>query len=335
MESVVLAGDEAAIDQLIAEEPGNVAALIRKADIRAGAGDERVATAFYKAALKAAAQGNVPSSLSGDLERAQAACQRATNRFVDYLEERLANAGFAPGKRPPRFQESIDILMGRRRPEMGIQRPLTYFYPGLPQRRYYERHEFDWVPALEQQAEVIRKEITALAANDGRFQPYIYSDPSKPPRADLGMADNPDWSALMLWESGSPVAQNLEQFPSTWAALEQLDLVYMPGRAPSVMFSKLKAGARIPPHTGLFNVRLVCHLALVIPDGCMFTVGGENRQWHEGQLLMFDDSIVHEAVNGSSQDRIVLIFEMWRPELSIEERQVITTIFDAISSYSS
>ena len=329
----MLAGDEAAVDQLIAREPGNIAALIRKADIRARAGDERVATAFYKAALRAASQG-YPGSLRADLSRAEAACQRATNRFVDYLESRLESAGFGPNRRPPRFQESIDILMGRRAAHMTLQQPRTYYYPGLPQRRYYEREEFAWTPELEAQTDAIRAEMLALVDDETRFKPYLYSDPSKPPRPDQGMIDNPDWSTMMLWEDGAPVARNAEHCPRTMQAMDKLDLVNMPKRAPCVMFSKLKAGAHIPPHTGLLNVRLVCHLALVIPEGCRFRVGGEDRQWHEGQLLIFDDSVEHEAISKATQDRVVLIFEIWRPELTSDERLAVTTIFDAIASYS-
>lgn len=328
----MLAGDEAAVDQLIAREPGNVSALIRKADIRTSAGDERVAAAFYRAALKAAAEGLGTGSAS-ELARAEAACQRATQRFVDYLEDRLASAGFGPGHRPPRFQESIDILMGRRTVEMTLQRPLTYYYPGLPQRRYYERHEFPWAAELEQQTGAIRDELIGLMADESRFRPYLYSDPSKPPRRDQGMIDNPDWSTIMLWVDGERVLENVGHCPRTVAAIEQLDLVTMNKRAPCVMFSRLKARSRIPPHTGLMNVRLICHLALIIPEGCMFRVGGEDRQWHEGELLVFDDSVLHEAVNDGPKDRVVLIFEIWRPELGTEERKAVATIFDAISSY--
>ena len=65
----------------------------------------------------------------------------------------------------------------------------------------------------------------------------------------------------------------------------------------------------------------------------MFRVGGQDRQWHEGTLLTFDDSILHEAVNRGTQDRVVLIFEIWRPELSEEERAAVTALFDAVDSY--
>ena len=36
---------------------------------------------------------------------------------------------------------------------------------------------------------------------------------------------------------------------------------------------------------------------------------------------MFDDTIEHEAWNNSDRTRVILLFEVWRPELSDEERK--------------
>jgi aspartyl/asparaginyl beta-hydroxylase (cupin superfamily) len=66
-------------------------------------------------------------------------------------------------------------------------------------------------------------------------------------------------------------------------ALERLDLPRITKRAPSILFSRLAGGARIPPHHGVMNARLICHLPLIVPPGCGFRVGGETRQWHEGK----------------------------------------------------
>lgn len=327
----MLADDEAAVDQLIAREPGNVAALIHKADLRASAGDEKGANTFYRAALKAAARGPVSSAVKSELARAQAACQRSSKRLEEHIEETLTRAGFGPSQRPQRFQESIEILMGRRSAVMALQQPRSYFYPGLPQRRFYERHEFSWAADLEQMTDTIRREVLPLVEDESRFAPYLYSDPSRPPKH--GLVDNPDWSSLPLWENGAPVAKNVEQCPRTVAAIEKTDLLRIPKRAPHVMFSKLAAGAHIEAHTGLLNIRLVCHLPLIVPEGCVFRVGGEARHWHEGELLTFDDSVIHEALNNGDSDRVVLIFEIWRPELNADERGAVTALFDAVDSY--
>jgi aspartyl/asparaginyl beta-hydroxylase (cupin superfamily) len=95
----------------------------------------------------------------------------------------------------------------------------------------------------------------------------------------------------------------------------------------------MTAGARIPPHHGFVNTRLICHLPLVVPEGCELRVGGEMRAWREGEALIFDDTIEHEAWNRSAETRVVLLFDIWRPELSEEERGLVTAMFNAVDSY--
>jgi aspartyl/asparaginyl beta-hydroxylase (cupin superfamily) len=83
----------------------------------------------------------------------------------------------------------------------------------------------------------------------------------------------------------------------------------------------------------MINARLICHLPLIVPPGCGFRVGNEVRAWEPGKLLIFDDTIEHEAWNDSGEDRILLIFDVWRPELTLEERRAVTAVFEAIDSY--
>lgn len=327
----MLVDNEAAIDQLLAKEPRNVSALIRKADFRAEAGEDKTANAFYRSALKVVASGAPSNASQNELARAQQAIMNLQRRFEDYLQDSLAQAGFGEGKRPPRFAEAIDILLGRRQAVSQLQNPRALFYPGLPQRRYYERNEFPWAVALEAETDAIREELLPLMGQDTGFKPYIYSDPSRPPKH--GLVDNPDWSSLNLWEGSKPIPENIAKCPHTAEVIQKVDLLRLEKRAPQVMFSKLAGGADIEPHVGLLNIRLVCHLPIIVPDGCVFRVGGEDRQWHEGELLTFDDSILHEASNKGDRDRVVLIFEIWRPELDEDEREAITALFSAVDNY--
>ena len=96
------------------------------------------------------------------------------------------------------------------------------------------------------------------------------------------------------------------------------------------MFSLLKARASIPPHHGMINTRLICHLPLVVPGGGALRVGNERRGWEVGKLLLFDDTIEHEATNDADADRIVLIFDVWRPELTAAERAAVVALFATI-----
>jgi aspartyl/asparaginyl beta-hydroxylase (cupin superfamily) len=95
------------------------------------------------------------------------------------------------------------------------------------------------------------------------------------------------------------------------------------------MFSLLAPGTSIPPHVGVNNARLVCHLPLVVPEGCWFRVGAETRCWKRGEALVFDDTIEHEAVNPTDQLRVMLIFDIWHPDIAPIERQAITALIEA------
>lgn len=328
-----MTSSEAEIDRLLSSDPRNIAALVAKGDHRNAAGEERNAVAFYKAALRAASArgGPLPMSLKQPIERAQAAIAAAEGRFERHLLDSLSQAGFPEGKRPPRFQKSLDLLTGRQHAELELQRPTTYYYPDLPQRRYYEREELPWAAALEAQTGTIQEELTAwLARGEDGFSPYMLSNPDRPRSEYHGLVDNPAWSTLYIWEKGRPVAGLADHFPRTLAAVQQAPLPHITVRAPSVLFSRLQPGARIPPHHGMLNARLICHLPLVVPPGCGFRVGGETREWEEGKLLVFDDTVEHEAWNGGTSDRILLIFDVWRPELDQDEQRAVTALFEAL-----
>src|SRR3546814_12126305 len=90
----------------------------------------------------------------------------------------------------------------------------------------------------------------------------------------------------------------------------------IPRRAPSVMFSLLRAGSRIPPHTGMINTRFICHLPLIVPGNGALRVGNSQRAWDYGKVMLFDDTVEPEAWNNSAEDRLVLIFELLRPAIS-------------------
>jgi hypothetical protein len=323
---------ESEIDALLEQEPRNIEALVAKGEHRSAAGDERAAAAFYKAALSAAqSAGQLPMSLKPAIDRALAGLAQAEQGFLQQLERSLADAGFPEGKRPPRFQRAIDLMLGRAEESLQLQQPASFYYPGLPQRRYFEASEFSWASAMEAATAAIREEILAeISRSGGRFSPYMVSNPDRPRSNYHGLIDNPEWSTLELWDKGRAVPGLTERFPSTMAAVESTDLPRITVRAPNILFSKLAPGARIPPHHGMINTRLVCHLPLVVPPGCGFRVGGETRQWEEGKLLIFDDSIEHEAWNDGNSDRIILIFDAWRPELEDVERRAIVAMFKAI-----
>lgn len=312
-------GEEAAVDVLIAREPRVIRGHIMKGDCRAQAGDEETALRFYKSALLIADGQPVAGELAPELRRVEAAVARMEAQLALAREAALAAHGLPPERRSPRFQQSLDIMAGRKR--IYVQEPTAYYFPGLPQIQFFDRAEFDWVPAIEAEAGAIREEIERLLAGGTRgFRPYIQAEADRPRIDDNELLGSADWSALFLCENGRRSDEMIARCPRTWAAVQAAPLPHIP-HSPTVMFSLLRAGARIAPHTGMLNTRLTCHLPLIVPPDCGFRVGNEVRQWEEGKLLIFDDTIEHEAWNESRQDRVVLIFDIWRPELSAQERR--------------
>jgi aspartyl/asparaginyl beta-hydroxylase (cupin superfamily) len=324
--------EEQAFDRLLAIEPGSLRGLIGKGDCRTGAGDDRAATSFHKAAIRAAASaGELPADLGSEIDRIRENSERAERVYREHLLASLERNGVGEGERSSRFQQSLDIMFGEK--PIYLQEPTGYYFPGLPQIQFYEREQFPWLAAIEAESDAIRGEIEALLGDEDSFRPYLVSGTDRPQSNVHGLLDNPDWSTLYLWEDGAPVEANAARCPRTMAALSDVPLPHITTRAPAIFFSRLSPGARIPPHHGMLNARLICHLPLIVPRGCGFRVGNETRAWEVGKALIFDDTIEHEAWNDSEQDRIVLIFDIWRPELSEAERRAVTAMFEAVDSY--
>jgi aspartyl/asparaginyl beta-hydroxylase (cupin superfamily) len=320
----------AAAEQVLALQPGNLRALIVKADQLSALGDSRSAASFYRAAVGAApAPQEMPADLRDDVARASALCARYAEAFETDLRERLGSKGLdEPGSR---FSESLEILSGRR--QIYFQEPRHYFYPGLPQLQFYPRKLLPWLDALEAATADIKAELVELMREDAAFQPYLQRNARLPHTEAHGLFENPAWSAFYLWKHGELVAENAARCPRTVAALREVPLADVKGRSPSVIFSLLLPGAHIPPHTGEVNTRLVCHLPLVVPDKCHLRVGNETRPVAEGSAWAFDDTIEHEAWNGSDRTRVILLFEVWKPELSERERAQVRGLFESIDAY--
>ncbi|HYE48103.1 MAG TPA: aspartyl/asparaginyl beta-hydroxylase domain-containing protein [Azospirillaceae bacterium] len=322
----------AALDRVLEIDPRNLRALALKGDHFAEAGDGRAAAAFYGAAVRLAPPADrLPPDLQAELRRAEAMAARYAADFEGYLRGQMQARGFAPGRSSGRFERGLDILFGRR--QVYHQEPQVFLFPELPQIQFYEREAFPWLDALEAATAEIRAELLAVLEEDGAFSPYVEGAPDRPQVDAYGLRGNPDWSAFFLVRDGTEVAANAARCPRTMEALRDVPLSRIRGRTPSILFSQLRPGARIPPHTGFLNTRLICHLPLIVPEGCGFRVGNDTRFWQEGRAWVFDDTIQHEAWNGSDRTRVILLFDIWRPELTEEEQRLVAGMLEAIDDY--
>jgi aspartyl/asparaginyl beta-hydroxylase (cupin superfamily) len=129
------------------------------------------------------------------------------------------------------------------------------------------------------------------------------------------------------------VEENAGRCPLIMRLLELPPIPRIKRRSPMALISILRPGTHIPPHTGMLNTRLICHIPLVVPPGCRLRVGAETRDVVEGKAMIFDDSIEHEAWNDGDAVRAVLLFEIWRPEISEDEKVALTAMFEAVTGY--
>ena len=322
---------DAAVARALAIDPRNVQALLLRGDRLVATGDLRAAAAFYGVAIRIGQQAqNVPPTLAVELKRASEVRDRINAEVVREVDAKLAAAGYLPGRSSARFAQSLELLNGRRR--IYHQQPRAYYFPELPQVQFYPREQFPWLEDLEAATEDICAELAAVMQGGEGFEPYLQSSPAVPATGDTRLLDSLDWGAFFLYRNGELIERNAARCPRTMRAIERLPLPRVRGRDPMALFSVLRPGARIPPHTGYLNTRLICHLPLVVPPGCHFRVGNEQRQWKKGEAWVFDDSIEHEAWNSSTETRVILLVDIWRPELSAEERGLVAALLEAMDS---
>lgn len=157
--------------------------------------------------------------------------------------------------------------------------------------------EFAFVPVLESQWEAISSECRALR-NDA-FDPWVQ-----------GQMHGGGWAVFGLYALGQKIPGAGDACPATVEALAQIPGLSMAG------FSRLAPHAHVKPHVGWAKSVYRLHLGLVVPPGCHLRVADETRAWKEGECLIFDDTVEHEAWNDSEKPRTVLLLDFLRPGLS-------------------
>ena len=324
-------GEEQALQKLLAIDKRHLAALLLMAELKARTGDDRAANSFYRAALNMVGVGAaVSQDLRPKLKQAEEFLAGAHGRFEAFLLRKLEDSGLAGPDTPIAVRKAIDLLMGRR--EIFYQKPSLFYYPGMPQREFYERSEFPWLAEMEAAIPAMQEELHGVIARTREFQPYVQGHPNRP-RPNNPLLDDPSWGAHYFWKDGVEVTENSVHCPKTMAALAAAPIPVIQERSPMALYSVLEPDTHIAPHYGMLNTRLICHIPLILPPDCALRVGAETRPWQDGQALVFDDSFEHEAWNRSDRRRVILLFEIWRPEISETERGALTTIFEAINDY--
>jgi len=314
-----------AVHRALTVSPLDFTMLLMKASLMQRLGDPEAGQAWGHA-LAQKPDGELPPQLAAVIaegERQHAAwigSREARLRAATATVEQSADEG--ERKRIERFR---DNALGRTR--VFHSTPTHFQFPELVEREFHPRRLFPWIEEVEAATESIAEELKAvMAAERAELVPYIQYDEHLPLAQWKQLNRNPDWTAIHLWRNGELVEANARHCPRTLELLKQLPQPNVRGSGPNAMFSLLAPGTAIPAHVGVSNARLVCHLPLIVPEGCWFRVGAETRHWKRGEAFVFDDTIEHEAMNPSSELRVVFIFDVWHPDLTNVERDAVAAL---------
>ena len=316
------------VHRALSLRPLDFTALLLRAALLGQLG-EPDATEAWSNALAQRPEGELAPELRHVVAQAEARVEKWTAereaRMAAAMHGAEAAADPEQRQRIQRFRTNV-----LRRTRHYHSEPTHFHFPGLAEREFFPRRLFPWLEALEQETDAMAAEMQAVvAAERAELVPYVQYAEHLPLDQWRELNNNRDWTAIHLLRNGETVEGNAELCPRTMAVLAQCDQPRIRGGSPNAMFSLLAPGTAIPPHVGVNNARLVCHLPLVIPEGCWFRVGAEKRFWKRGEAFVFDDTIEHEALNPSDQLRVVFIFDVWHPELSDTEREAVMALIEA------
>ena len=311
-----------ALEQALRIEPRYFQALLMKATLIEREGRAREAALAFGIALTQAPPDERldPTTLSA-VQRGRALNRRYLLELRAHLDHQLLAGAAATAAEAQRLAQFFDTTLGLK-PRVQ-QQPSDYFYPGLPPIEFWPRESFPWLAELEAATPAIQSELAAVLTAQQGFTPYVDYAEGIPLDQWAALNHSLDWSAFHFYHHGQRYPDNCTRCPQTMQALSRLPQPAVEGRMPAAMFSVLKPHTRIPPHTGVANVRLVVHLPLIVPLGCGYRVGNVTREWKVGEAFVFDDTIEHEAWNDSDQTRVILIADIWHPHLSPHERELI------------
>jgi aspartate beta-hydroxylase len=202
------------------------------------------------------------------------------------------------------------------------------YLPGLSIKPFWSAPDFDWAEFLESKYPQIKKEFQAATADMQRLQQEGNNIWAAALTEDAS-AYGEGWRTLVLMDRGRWDPVNVNLFPKTAKAVHDSGVP-----ATEVFFASMKGPSSIKKHTDFTNFVLTSHLALDIPysgeNKCRISVGDETHEWINGNVMVFDTSLLHDAVNESEKMRYILMVRLWHPDLTPVEREALQFTYDCL-----
>jgi len=202
------------------------------------------------------------------------------------------------------------------------------YVPGLTCRTFWDINDFDWGKKLANNYKTIRDEFLSVTSDMERLRQEgnnIWEGALTEEAGGYGEG----WKTLVLMDRGMWDSVNCNLFPKTAKCVHDSGIP-----ATEVFFASMQPRTSIKMHSDFTNFVLTSHLAIDIPESghnkCRLSVGDDTRQWINGEVMLFDTSLMHDAVNETDATRYILMFRLWHPELTQTERDALQFIYDCL-----
>ena len=202
------------------------------------------------------------------------------------------------------------------------------YVPGLSIKSFWDTKDFDWAKFLERKYNDIRREFKSAMSDRQQLQKEgnnVWAGALTDEASSYGTG----WKTLVLMNRGQWDPVNVQLFPKTAKAVHQSGIP-----ATEVFFASMDGPSEIKPHSDFTNFVLTSHLAIDVPyngeNKCRLTIADDERQWMNGSVMVFDTSLLHDAINESDKMRYILMFRLWHPDLTQVERDALQFTYDCL-----
>ncbi|MCW3082754.1 MAG: hypothetical protein JWP12_120 [Bacteroidetes bacterium] len=181
---------------------------------------------------------------------------------------------------------------------------------------FYDPATLEWAAGIEQQWEILRDEILEfLEANSHELKSFY--------------AGQQKWKSFGLYAWGMSLSEErCKKCKKTIEILKKL-----PGLV-TIMVGVMEPHSKINGHRGDTDAIYRCHLPLVVPGTLPeigFQVEEEKKSWVNGKLMVFNDAQFHQAWNDTDQRRVVLIFDVIKPEYRNRTMDICSKVLSSLA----
>ncbi|EGR28675.1 hypothetical protein IMG5_170590 [Ichthyophthirius multifiliis] len=200
--------------------------------------------------------------------------------------------------------------------------------PGLRAQPIWTNQDLTWITQIETHFQEIKEEVLSLRNQKG-FQPYRGPSWTSNIKPDDGVGrkstDQGDWNVFYLYLHNLEFTENCKKVPK----IMNLIVNMFPRHYCHAFISAMQPNTHILKHNGPTNKKLRFHMPLIGVKDSRLRVGEHIIEQQEGKCYVFDDSFEHEAWHNGPETRIILIIDIWHPDLSNQEIKFLSLIQNA------